>query len=57
LSAAAIAGIAIGSFVAVAGIGAAAAVLYAKRNPHSRIAAILSRKGLGFKSNAAPTNF
>jgi hypothetical protein len=44
LSAAAIAGIVIGSFVVVAGIGAAAAVVYAKKHPSSRIAAILSRR-------------
>jgi len=43
-TAAAIAGVTIGSFVGLVAIGAAAAVFYAKKNPNSRIAAILSRK-------------
>jgi hypothetical protein len=53
LSAAAIAGIVIGSFVVVSGIGAAAAVVYAKKHPSSRIAQILSRKT---RINASATN-
>jgi hypothetical protein len=47
LSAAAIAGIAVASVVVTVGIGAAAAVFYAKKNPSSRIAHMLSRKKNG----------
>jgi len=53
LSAGAIAGIAVGTIVVAAGIGAAGAVFYAKKNPSSRLAQMLTRKQGGGTSTTA----
>jgi len=52
LSAGAQAGIAIGTIVVVGGLGAAGAIFYAKKNPNSRLAGMLSGKRMGTTTSA-----